>query len=57
MDTNKKLEFSEEDMIEFYKWVTEKHSVDITGKYSKMSTKKLLQLWKEQRPKIVYYNE
>ena len=49
--------FSEDDMIEFYKWVTEKHSVDITGKYSKMSTKKLLQLWKEQRTKIIYYNE
>ena len=61
--------FSEEDMIEFYKWVNQPHPEDNrqpTAVYvknidmwwhnhKKYTSKELLQLWKEQKPKIVYY--
>lgn len=43
--------FSEEDMIEFHKWAFQQVRV----KESDLTTKELLQLWKEQQPKIVYY--
>lgn len=61
--------FSEEDMIEFAEWKNEKYKllhgeyVDANDYYSipdlksvkKYTTKELLQLWKEQRPKTLYY--
>lgn len=43
MDTNKKLEFSEEDMIEFYHFV---NNYGESGDFEK-SKKELLQLWKK----------
>ena len=60
METNKKLEFSEEDMIEFLKFVENNYYFN-SGCWVNCETdkvthrKELLQLWKEQRPKIVYY--
>lgn len=61
--------FSEEDMIEFYEWCDcseesalfwKKNRVypDMTGNHYKQireNRKKLLQLWKEGQPKIIYY--
>ena len=61
--------FTEEDMIEFDKWKNEKYKllhseyVDTNDYYSipdlksvkKYTTKELLQLWKEQRTKTLYY--
>ena len=51
--------FSEEDMIEFLDWVifyypNQWKSVRSNNK-GFYTTKELLQFWKEQRPKIVYY--
>ena len=60
---------SDEDMIEFDKWKNEKYKllhgeyVDTNDYYSipdlksvkKYTTKELLKLWKEQKPKSVYY--
>lgn len=59
MDTNKKLEFSEEDMIEFGDWMRNNPYVwNYPDKLNdKRTTKELLQLWKEQKPKIVYCYE
>ena len=57
METNKKLEFSEEDMIEFLKFVENNYYFN-SGCWVNCETdkvthrKELLQLWKEQRPKI-----
>ena len=62
--------FSEEDMIDFYKWVNQPHPEDNRQpsavyiknidmwwhNHKKYTSKELLQLWKEQQPKIVYYN-
>jgi len=62
--------FSEEDMIEFYKWVNDPHIEDSrqpTAVYiknidmwwynhNKYTSKELLQIWKEQRVKTIYYN-
>lgn len=50
MDTNKKLEFSEEDMIKFTEWYLEELRND-----GFTPTKELLQLWKEQKPITLYY--
>lgn len=50
MDTNKKLEFSEEDMIEFALFYF-KHQ----GKSLEYWGKDLFKVWKEQQPKIIYY--
>lgn len=57
--------FSEEDMIEFAKWVNKNRFLQHADKLWSSSlieysgclytTKELLQLWKEQKPKIVYY--
>ena len=53
--------FSEEDMIEFLDWIRDNTVFDAapTPYYRKsqerLSQKELLQLWKEQQPKIVYY--
>ena len=48
--------FTEEDMIEFVTWVKEYKFLDGTKSESEYSKTELLQLWKEQQPKIVYYN-
>lgn len=52
--------FSEEDMIEFGNWLQDiKSSIayndDTCSRLYKKSTKELFQVWKEQHPKIVYY--
>lgn len=58
--------FSEEDMIEFGQWVSHNDWVYLPSKNywvneeqeeleQKLKSKELLQLWKEQKPKIVYY--
>ena len=61
--------FSEKDIIEFYKWVNQPHPEDNRQplavyvknidmwwyNHKKYTTKELLQLWKEQQPKIIYY--
>ena len=54
--------FSEEDMIEFAEWLKETTSSiayedESCPRLYKKSTKELLQLWREQKPKIVYYND
>jgi len=54
MDTNKKLEFSEEDMIEFSSFKIS-CLIDSSGKYKNKTDKQLLQIWKEQRIKTIYY--
>jgi len=43
--------FSEEDMIEFHKWAFQQVRI----KESDLTTKELLQLWKEQQPKVLFY--
>lgn len=43
--------FSEEDMIEFHKWAFQQVRI----KESDLTTKELLQLWKNQQCKIIYY--
>lgn len=51
---------SDEDMIEFTEWCIKEaewyteHNKWMYG-YSFLTTKELLQLWKEQRPKIIYH--
>ena len=53
--------FSEEDMIEFLNWIRDNTVFDSAPKpyhrktQTRLSQEELLQLWKEQRPKIVYY--
>ena len=47
--------FSEEDMIEFKNFCIGQE-FDING-YNPKDTKELLKLWKEQKPKIVYYED
>lgn len=47
---------SDEDMIEFKIWCDNNTSYNWTNLRYK-STKELLQLWKEQQPKIIYYND
>lgn len=53
--------FSEEDMIEFANWVqTNYYCVEINiwlkeGNY--YTIKELLQIWKEQQPKVIYYEK
>lgn len=46
---------SDEDMIEFVTWVKEYKFLDGTKSESKYSKTELLQLWKEQQSKKVYY--
>lgn len=46
--------FSEEDMIEFAEWIVRMDWNELSVVYEK-STKELLQLWKEQQTKIIYY--
>lgn len=62
---------SDEDMVDFYEWcdTSEEAAIfwrrnkvdpDMSGNYWKKireNREKLLQLWKEQQPKIIYYNE
>lgn len=61
MDTNKKLEFSEQDMIEFLDFSKstnqEKsfYEMECLLKGKSIDSKEIFQLWKEQQPKIVYY--
>lgn len=80
MDTNKKLEFSEEDMIGFIKWLIKRlppqYDCDTTTNYIPQvmineeeqlwtkghgsrtefhTTEELLQLWKEQQSKTIWY--
>lgn len=57
MDTNKKLEFNEEDMIGFAEWIINQDwdETELNFPNNSKSTKELLQIWKEQRPKIIYY--
>ena len=61
--------FSEDDMIDFYKWVNQPHPEDNRQpsavyiknidmwwhNHKKHTSKELLQLWKEQQPKIIHY--
>lgn len=52
--------FSEEDMIEFAEWLTlNTNSTSIHGEYIyknvRRVTKELIQIWKEQRTKTLYY--
>lgn len=44
--------FSEEDMIEFAEW---RRDFEFTEEFSRYEKEELLQLWKEQKHKIVYY--
>ena len=44
--------FSEEDMIEFAEW---RRDFEFTDDFSRYEKEELLQLWKEQQPKTVYY--
>ena len=46
--------FTEEDMIEFADWVY-RSQFDVEGYTQDKETKELLQLWKEQKPKTLYY--
>ena len=47
--------FSEEDMIEFAKWLDDNMQQREYYPMSSMNYKELLQLWKEQQPKTLYY--
>ena len=53
--------FSEEDMIEFLDWKEKNHYVFTSDGFTKIgvskfyATEELLQIWKEQRIKTVYY--
>jgi hypothetical protein len=54
--------FSDEDMIEFADWISKEFNISngigwwhSHESIEDISTKELLQLWKEQKPKIVYY--
>ena len=49
--------FSDEDMIEFGEWCKnlQKDNKEIRRSNPSITTKELLQIWKEQKPKIVYY--
>ena len=56
--------FSEEDMIEFAEWIANsklhgysKQLYEAMIRYKVSTTKELLQIWKEQQPKVIYYNE
>lgn len=44
--------FSEKDMIEFAEW---RRDFEFTEEFSRYEKEELLQVWKEQQPKIVYY--
>ena len=52
---------SDDDMIEFLKWRENNCYYNTNGSYQlkkgskALTTKELLQLWKEQKPKVVYY--
>jgi hypothetical protein len=48
---------SDDEVVDFVDYCLNKHSLDIIGKYSKVSSKELLQLFKEQQIKTIYYNE
>lgn len=52
-----KISFQDEDMIEFLKFhqKTALLSFDSNGENHGKSYKELLQIWKEQKPKTVYY--
>ena len=47
--------FSEEDMVEFNEWQKSLVFSEDSDWLMEKSDKELLQLWKEQKPKIVYY--
>ena len=67
MGTNKKLEFCEQDMIEFAEFVAKypdknknykSEMLHAKSKYDEAErTIDLLKIWKEQQPKTIYYNE
>ena len=53
---------SDEDMIEFAEWIADsklhgysKQLYEAMIRYKVSTTKELLQLWKEQKPKTIYY--
>lgn len=68
--SQERYSFSEEDMLDFYEWcdTSEEAAIfwrrnrvdpDMSGNHWKKireNREKLLKLWKEQHPKIVYYN-
>ena len=49
--------YTEEDMVEFGEWCEnlQKYNKEIRRNNPSITRKKLLQLWKEQRPKTLYY--
>ena len=55
--------FGEEDVIEFLNWIRDNTVFDSAPKpyhrktQTRLSQEELLQLWKEQRPKILYYEQ
>lgn len=50
--------YNEEDIIEFAEWIINQDwdETELNFPNNSKSTKELLQLWKEQKPKTVYYN-
>ena len=63
LQSQESYSFSEKDMIEFLDWKEQQGYVFTSDGFAKIgdfkfyTSKELLQLWKEQRPKIIYYNE
>lgn len=62
----KELEFSAEDMISFYKWLNKngwqdfsdiKEGLFINSYDVQKQDKELIKLWKEEQPKIIYYEK
>lgn len=56
------IQLSEEDMIEFAEWIADsklhgysKQLYEAMIRHKVSTTKELLQLWKEQKPKTLYY--
>ncbi len=49
--------YNEEDIIEFAEWIINQDwdETEVNFPNNSKSTKELLQLWKEQKPKTVYY--
>lgn len=46
--------FSEKDMIEFSEW---RRDFEFTDEFSRYDKEEILQIWKEQKPKIIYYEK
>lgn len=49
--------FSEEDMIEFGEWRNNIQQPFLRNGYQDLETERLFQIWKQQKPIKVYYNE